>query len=69
MQDIFTEVKLPEEFLQDLAKRFHDDGLLDVISSTLNHIAEDISTLKFNSNQRAVAMRVPPPRTPSSTVN
>jgi ubiquitin conjugation factor E4 B len=58
MQDIFTEVKLPEEFLVEFALRFHDDGLIDVLGSTLNHIAEDMASLKFNSNSRSVVIRV-----------
>jgi hypothetical protein len=58
MQDIFTEVKLPEEFLNELAKRFHDDGLIDVIGSTVTGIAEEIALVKFNDNYRSVAIRV-----------
>jgi len=60
MQDIFTEVKLPEEFLNELAKRFHDDGLIDVIGSTVTGIAEEIALVKFNDNNRSVAIRVLP---------
>jgi hypothetical protein len=58
MQDIFTEVKLPEEFLNELAKRFHDDGLIDVIGSTIMGIAEEIAAIKFNESYRSVAIRV-----------
>jgi hypothetical protein len=66
MQDIFTEVKLPEEFLNELAKRFHDDGLIDVIGSTITGIAEEIALVKFNENNRSVAIRVATPRVHSS---
>ena len=58
MQDIFTEVKLPEEFLNELAKRFHYDGLIDVIGSTITGIAEEIASVKFNESNRSVAIRV-----------
>ena len=58
MQDIFTEVKLPEEFLNELARRFHEDGLIDVIGSTITGIAEEIAAIKFNENYRSVAIRV-----------
>jgi hypothetical protein len=58
MQDIYNEVKLPEEFLNELAKRFHEDGLIDVIGSTITGIAEEISSVKFNQSQRSVALRV-----------
>ena len=59
LQDIFTEVKLPEEFLNDLAKRFQDDGLVDVIGPTVIGISEEIGSLKFNENHQS-AMRVTP---------
>lgn len=58
MQDMLTDVKLPEEFLNELAKRFHDDGLIDVIRSTVIGIAEEIALVKFNENYRSVAIRV-----------
>ena len=69
MQDIFTDVKLPEEFLLELAKRFHEDGLIDVLGSTLNHIAEEIASIKFNSNSRSVAIRVPLLSSPTKLIN
>jgi len=58
MQDIFTDIKLPEEFLAELAKRFHEDGLVEVIGSTLMGIGEEIASVKFNENYRSVAIRV-----------
>ena len=58
MQDIFTDIKLPEEFLAELAKRFHDDGLIDVIGSTLTGLGDEIAAVKFNENYRSVAIRV-----------
>jgi hypothetical protein len=58
MQDIFTDIKLPEEFLAELAKRFHEDGLVDVIGSTITGIGEEIASVKFNENYRSVAIRV-----------
>lgn len=58
MQDIFTDIKLPEEFLAELAKRFHEDGLIDVIGSTIMGIGEEIASVKFNENYRSVAIRV-----------
>ena len=62
MQDIYTEVKLPEEFLQELAKRFHEDGLVDVIGSTVMGIAEEIASTKFNENyQSAIRVLTPSP--------
>lgn len=54
LQDIYTDVKLPEEFLNELAKRFDDDGLVDVIGSTITGISEEIASLKFNENYRSV---------------
>jgi ubiquitin conjugation factor E4 B len=54
LQDIYTEVKLPEEFLHELAKRFYDDGLVEVIGSTITGISEEIASLKFNENYRSV---------------
>jgi len=58
MQDMFTEVKLPEEFLNELGKRFHEDGLIDVIGSTITGIADDMTSIKFNDNHRYVTIRV-----------
>ena len=58
MQDIFTEVKLPEDFLNELARRFHEDGLIDVLGSTIAGIGEEIALMKFNENYRSVAIRV-----------
>ena len=57
MQDIFTDIKLPVEFLNELGKRFHEDGLLEVIEPTITNIADEISSMKFNQNYR-VAIRV-----------
>lgn len=57
LQDIYTEVKLPEEFLNELAIRFHEDGLIDVIGSTITGIVEEMSVIKFNENQRFVIIR------------
>jgi hypothetical protein len=57
LQDIYTEVKLPEEFLNELARRFYDDGLIDVIGPTLNGISEEIASIRFNENYRS-AIRV-----------
>lgn len=57
LQDIYTEVKLPEEFLNELARRFYDDGLIDVIGPTINGISEEITSIKFNENYRS-AVRV-----------
>jgi hypothetical protein len=54
LQDIYTEVKLPEDFLHELAKRFYDDGLVEVIGSTITGISEEIASLKFNENYRSV---------------
>lgn len=54
LQDIYTDVKLPEEFLHELAKRFDDDGLVEVIGSTITGISEEIASLKFNENYRSV---------------
>jgi len=59
LQDIFTEVKLPEEFLNELANRFHDDGLVDVIGPTIIGISEEIGSIKFNEDFQS-AIRVPP---------
>ena len=56
MQDIFTDIKLPVEFLNELGKRFHEDGLLEVIEPTITNIADEISSTKFNQNYR-VAIR------------
>lgn len=58
MLDIFTDIKLPEEFLAELANRFHEDGLIDVIGSTIMGIGEEIASVKFNENYRSVAIRV-----------
>jgi len=58
MQDVFTDIKLPEEFLAELAKRFHEDGLVDVLGSTIMGIGEEIASVKFNENYRSVAIRV-----------
>lgn len=57
LQDVFTDVKLPEEFLNELATRFYDDGLIEVIGSTITGISEEIASLKFNENYRS-AIRV-----------
>jgi hypothetical protein len=58
MQDIFTEVKLPEEFLNDLAKQSQDEGLINVIGSTITGIVDEIGSVKFNESHRSVAIRV-----------
>ena len=57
MHDMFTDIKLPVEFLNDLGKRFHEDGLLEVIEPTISNIVDEISSMKFNQNYR-VAVRV-----------
>jgi ubiquitin conjugation factor E4 B len=56
LQDMYSDVKIPEDFLQELAKRFHEDGLVDVIGSTIQHLGEEIASNKFNGNYQS-AMR------------
>ena len=57
LQDIYTEVKLPEDFLNELARRFYEDGLVDVIGTTVTGISEEIASIKFNESYRST-MRV-----------
>ena len=47
------EVKLPEDFLNDLAKRFHDDGLVDVIGPTVEGISEDIGLMNLTRDYQS----------------
>jgi ubiquitin conjugation factor E4 B len=59
LQDVYTAVRVPEDFLQELAKRFYDDGLLDVIGTTLRCLGEEIASKKFNRDYQP-AIRVFP---------
>jgi hypothetical protein len=60
LQDIFTDILLPEEFLNEFVKRFHDDGLIDVIGSTIVRLGEEMASIKFNESIRNVIIRVQP---------
>ena len=59
LQDIYTEVKLPEDFLHELAKRFYDDGLVEVIGSTITGISEEIARVLRMMPGRGVASTAP----------
>jgi hypothetical protein len=61
MQDISTEAKIPDEFLQEIGKQFYKHELIDILGPTLNHFAEDIASIQFHSNSRPVAIRVTAP--------
>ena len=50
LQNMDIEVKLPTEFLNELAKRFHEDGLINIIGSTVIGISEEIASINFNEN-------------------
>jgi hypothetical protein len=47
---IDTKDELSLEFLGELAQRFQNDGLVNVIGPTITAVSEKIASLKFNEN-------------------
>lgn len=56
---LYNEIKLPEGFLNELARRFYEDGLIDIIGSMIMGIFEEIASINFNENYMT-AIRVHP---------